>query len=278
MKISAYYQSTTRPLISVELSPQCNSQNHMSSSMVLSALDLNQLPIDYVSITNHMGTPNDGVAQLAHHIQMQYHMPVLQHLPAVGQTPHTLPDQLSHLVQQGIQNLLVIRGDGEAESESFTSSVALIEAIKATHDICVGAAIHPQHILDNPKKGLENVVAKIAAGTDFFISQMFFDNRDFLRVVALLRQHDIQVPIVAGIMPITNAEQLKWVPKMTGQSVPDQLMTLMSKHQSASQLEMAGIDYAAQQIKALIAHDVDGIHIFSMNQANHLQKLLTAIV
>lgn len=278
MKISAYYQSTTRPLISVELSPQCNSQNHMSSSMVLSALDLNQLPIDYVSITNHMGTPNDGVAQLAHHIQMQYHMPVLQHLPAVGQTPHTLPDQLSHLVQQGIQNLLVIRGDGEAESGSFTSSVALIEAIKATLDICVGAAIHPQHILDNPKKGLENVEAKIAAGTDFFISQMFFDNRDFLRVVELLRQHDIQVPIVAGIMPITNAEQLKWVPKMTGQPVPDQLMTLMSKHQSASQLEMAGIDYAAQQIKALIAHDVDGIHIFSMNQANHLQKLLTAIV
>ncbi|MGO1337836.1 MAG: methylenetetrahydrofolate reductase, partial [Leuconostoc fallax] len=133
-------------------------------------------------------------------------------------------------------------------------------------------------ILDNPKKGLENVEAKIAAGTDFFISQMFFDNRDFLRVVELLRQHDIQVPIVAGIMPITNAEQLKWVPKMTGQPVPDQLMTLMSKHQSASQLEMAGIDYAAQQIKALIAQDVDGIHIFSMNQANHLQKLLTAIV
>ncbi|MCO6183972.1 methylenetetrahydrofolate reductase [Leuconostoc fallax] len=278
MKISAYYQSTTRPLISVELSPQSNSQNHMSASMVLSALDLNQLPIDYVSITNHMGTPNDGVAQLAHHIQMQYHMPVLQHLPAVGQTPNTLPDRLSHLVQQGIQNLLVIRGDGEAESESFTSSVALIEAIKSTRDICVGAAIHTQHILDNPKKGLENVEAKIAAGTDFFISQMFFDNRDFLRVVELLRQHDIQVPIVAGIMPITNAEQLKWVPKMTGQSVPDQLMTLMSKNQSASQLEMAGITYAAQQIKALIAHDVDGIHIFSMNQANHLQKLLTAIV
>lgn len=230
---------------------------------------------DFVSVTYSAGGSGNAnqTLQIAKTIKEQYGFEVLHHLTCVNNSRAEIDTLLQEMGAAGIENVLALRGDlpqdGSQPSKDFSYAKELITEIKDQTDFCVAAACYPEgHISQAADcEDESHLQEKAAAGADFFISQLFFDNQLFYRMLDQARQAGIQQPISAGVMPILSQSQVSRMIFMCGSSLPAKLIKLIHRYgDDLTDLRKAGLEYAMDQIDDLVAHGVDGVHLYTMNR------------
>lgn len=240
---------------------------------IFSTVDaLASLAPDLISVTYGAGgTSRENTVEIASKIQNSYNLPATAHLTCVGSTVEDMEKTLSELQGRGIKNILALRGD-LAEGENLTDFLYasdLITFIKKKYDFTIFAACYPEK---HPKaismqEDLLFLKKKVDCGVDALISQLFFDNNFFYDFRDKARAIGIQVPIIAGIMPITSSSQISRMASLCGATIPKSIRKIIDSygHNSMAMRE-AGVAYATEQIVELLANGVDGIHLYTMNQ------------
>jgi methylenetetrahydrofolate reductase (NADPH) len=206
-------------------------------------------------------------------------VPALAHLTCVGASVRDIDESIASLKTQKIENVLALRGDlpeGASTIDGFTHASDLIPRLKAA-GFCVGGACYPEGHPESPNREIDllNVKKKVDAGVDFLTTQMFFDNDMLYSFLYRLQACGVHVPVLAGIMPITNAAQVKRMVSLSNAYIPRKLLAIVDRFRDKPDaLYQAGISYAIDQIIDLISNGLRGIHIYTMNKA----RIATAIV
>ena len=203
----------------------------------------------------------------------------LAHLTCVGQDEEKLRRSIADFKASGIENILALRGDipaGQTAPEIFPHASDLIEAIRREGDFCIGGACYPEGHPEsyNSEADIEGVCRKVKSGCEFLTTQMFFDNNLLYNFLYKIREAGITVPVIAGIMPITNANQVERAIKLSGSFMPQRFKSLVDKlgrHPDA--MKQAGIAYATDQIIDLYANGITNVHIYTMNKPDVAEKI-----
>ena len=272
-----------RPSLSFEVFPPKTSASFESVKHATEAMAL--LHPSFMSVTYGAGGGTSKYTlEIAKHIQDQYGVPTLAHLTCVSSTKETVRTRIAELKESGIQNIMALRGDLPAEMEGMDRSswdyrhaVDLIHELKSSGaDFCIGGAcypeIHPES--SNQAEDIQHLKEKVDAGLSFLTTQMFFDNNLLYNFLYKIREAGISVPVVAGIMPITNANQVARAIKLSGSFIPQRFKTLVDKFGSDPfAMRQAGIAYATDQIIDLYANGVTNVHLYSMNKPDVAAKI-----
>ncbi len=196
----------------------------------------------------------------------------LAHLSCVNASRVDVDAILAALSEKGIENILALRGDlpedGLGEG-SFRYASQLVERIHRRGGFCVGAACYPEgHVeCENQEQDLINLRRKVDMGVDFLITQMFFDNNILYRFLYKVLAKGIHVPVIAGVMPVTNRAQIQRITKLSGTALPPRFLNILDKFgDDPKAMQQAGVAYATEQIIDLIANGVRGVHIYTMNR------------
>lgn len=228
----------------------------------------------YMSVTYGAGGSTVGYsAALAKEVQ-DNGLPALAHLTCVKADEVKITEVLQQLQGHGVNNILALRGDMPADMQgdhqgSFAHASDLMRFVKEQGDFCVGGAAYPE---GHPESGsleqdIENTKHKVDAGVDFLVTQMFFDNTILYNYMFRLLRAGINVPVVPGIMPVTNAKQIIRICQLSGTKLPPQFRAMVEKFADKPEaLKQAGIAYATGQIIDLISNGFDNVHIYTMNK------------
>ena len=246
-------------------------------SVYASAMKVAELKPDYMSVTYGAGgSTRSNTFRIAADIQEKYEVPVISHLTCVGATNDELKNTLDEMKNAGIKNILALRGDRPKDftGEPFTDfhyATELISKIREyTGDyFCIGGACYPEGHpeCDTKSEDIEHLKEKVEAGCEFLTTQMFFDNNIYYNFLYKIRDKGINVPVTAGIMPITRATQVANAITMSGSSMPERFKNLVDHFSSnPAAMQQAGIAYATDQIIDLVANGVKHIHVYSMNK------------
>ncbi|MCB9877980.1 MAG: methylenetetrahydrofolate reductase [NAD(P)H] [Planctomycetes bacterium] len=234
----------------------------------------------FVSVTYGAGgSTRDRTLQLVARIQRDLGMTTMAHLTCVGSTRDEIRDTLKRLHDSGIRNVLALRGDppqGQAEFKpvegGFGFATELVAFIRESGlDFCIGAACYPEGHVEcgDLELDLRHLVAKVQAGADFLVSQLFFDNADYQAFVRRARSAGISVPIVPGIMPVTNTSQTERFTKMCGARIPQELYRrLRIVDGDPSAVVATGVQWAVDQGRALLASGAPGLHFYTLNRSS----------
>jgi methylenetetrahydrofolate reductase (NADPH) len=218
---------------------------------------------------------------LAGHIE-EYGVPALAHITCTSTPKKEIKAILDFYAGKGIANVLALRGDlpkGEVRSADgyYTYANELVAAIKERGGFCIGAACYPEgHVeSNNQDEDIARLKQKVDAGCDFLTTQMFFDNNLLYKFLYKLSQKEINVPVLAGIMPVTNKAQIKRILELSGTTLPPRFANIVDKFgDRPAAMKQAGIAYATEQIIDLIANDVRGIHIYTMNKSDVAGRII----
>ena len=221
---------------------------------------------------------------IAKNIKELYGVPTLAHLTCVSSTRETVRWKIEEIKKAGLDNVMALRGDIpphlETEDRSkwdYKYAIDLIRELKeADENFCIGCAcypeIHPESV--NQKEDIKRLCEKVQAGCDFITTQMFFDNNLLYNFLYKIREAGITVPVIPGIMPITNANQVERALKLSGSFMPQRFKSLVDKFGSDSAaMKQAGIAYATDQIIDLYANNITNVHVYSMNKPDVAQKI-----
>ena len=263
---------TDKVSISCELFPPKQGTELQNSLEIVNKIA--QVHPSYMSVTYGAGGSTVGYsAALAKQVQ-DNDIPALAHLTCVKADEEKIKEVLGQLKANGIANILALRGDIPAGLEkdaigSFAHASDLMRFIKEQDDFCVGGAAYPE---GHPESGslandIENTKYKVEAGVDFLVTQMFFDNSILYNYMFRLLQSGINVPVVPGIMPVTNAAQITRICQLSGTKLPPQLRAMVEKFaDKPAALKQAGIAYATGQIIDLVSNGFNHVHIYTMNR------------
>ena len=217
--------------------------------------------------------------ELASDISRRFGVESLAHLTCVSSTREQVARVLAELKAHGVENILALRGDIPLEGpacEDYKYAPELVRDIKAQGDFCVGGACYPE---GHPEAGgkindIQHLKEKVEAGCEFLITQMFFDNSIFYNFLYRIREQGIEVPVIAGIMPVTNAKQVKRITQLSGNYLPEKFKAVVDRFGSdPAAMRQAGVVYATGQIIDLIANGVNHIHVFTMNKPEVAQGI-----
>lgn len=222
--------------------------------------------------------------EIAKNINEQYNVPTLAHLTCVSSTKETVMGKIGEMKAAGIENVMALRGDLTSELEkadrskwAYQHAVDLIHNMRESGaDFCIGGAcypeIHPES--ENQVEDIKYLREKVNAGCDFLTTQMFFDNNLLYNFLYKIREAGITVPVIPGIMPITNANQIERAIKLSGSFIPQRFKSLVDKFGYApSAMKQAGIAYATDQIIDLFANGITNVHVYSMNNPDVAAKI-----
>lgn len=222
--------------------------------------------------------------EIAKRIKEEHNVPMLAHLTCVSSTRETVREKIREIKEAGIINVMALRGDLTPELASSDRSTwhyrhasELVWELKEINpDFCIGGAcypeIHPES--KNQREDIKYLKEKVEAGCDFLTTQMFFDNNLLYNFLYKIREAGITVPIIPGIMPITNANQVDKAMKLSGSFMPQRFKSLVDKFGSAPRaMKQAGIAYATDQIIDLYANDITNVHVYSMNKPDVARKI-----
>ena len=215
--------------------------------------------------------------EIAKNIKESYGVPTLAHLTCVSSTKETVKRKIEELKAAGIENVMALRGDltpelmdSDRSLWAYRHAVDLVRELKESGaDFCIGGAcypeIHPESA--NQKEDIKYLKEKVDAGCDFLTTQMFFDNNLLYNFLYKIREAGITVPVIPGIMPITNGNQIERAIKLSGSFMPQRFKSLVDKFGSdPAAMKQAGIAYATDQIIDLFANNVTNVHVYSMNK------------
>ena len=215
--------------------------------------------------------------EIAKNIKERYGVPTLAHLTCVSSTKETVQQKIRQMQEMGIENVMALRGDIPAElacsdrsAWDYRHAVDLIRDIRESGaDFCIGGAcypeVHPESA--NQKEDILHLKEKVEAGCSFLTTQMFFDNNLLYNFLYKIREAGITVPVIPGIMPITNANQVDRAIKLSGSFMPQRFKSLVDKFgYSPAAMKQAGIAYATDQIIDLFANGITNVHVYSMNK------------
>ena len=221
---------------------------------------------------------------IAKNIKEQYGVPMLAHLTCVSSTRQTVQERIADIKNAGIENVMALRGDipqeliNEDRSKwDYHHAIELVRELKESNsEFCIGGAcypeIHPES--SNQKEDIKYLKEKVEAGCDFLTTQMFFDNNLLYNFLYKIREAGITVPVMPGIMPITNANQVDRAIKLSGSFMPQRFKSLVDKFGSDPDAMMqAGIAYATDQIIDLYANGITNVHVYSMNKPEVAMKI-----
>lgn len=276
--------SSKKQVLSFEIFPP---KQESGIGTVKSTVDeLVKQPIDYISVTYGAGgSTSKKTADIAEYIQNQHNMTALAHLSCITSRKDEIKDILNDLDKRGIKNILALRGDlpqdGNAVMTDYQYASELVSDIKKHGDFCIGGACYPECHPDSPsiEVDIENLKIKADAGCDFLVTQMFFDNDKFYTFRDLAVKKGINLPITVGIMPLTQASQIKKMCVLSGgASMPSKFTRMFAKYENnPNALKQAGIAYAVDQIIDLLSNDVHGIHVYTMNKPEVAQKITSVV-
>ena len=222
---------------------------------------------------------------IAKNIKANYGVPTLAHLTCVSSTRETVRERIADMKAAGIENVMALRGDIPAGLENadrsgwdYKHAVELVRELKESGaDFCVGGAcypeIHPES--SNQKEDIRYLKEKVDAGCEFLTTQMFFDNNLLYNFLYKIRESGITVPIIPGIMPITNGNQVDRAIKLSGSFMPQRFKSLVDKFGTTpAAMKQAGIAYATDQIIDLFANGIKNVHVYSMNKPDVAEAIL----
>lgn len=259
-------------------------ENVLKAAEKIASLNPNFMSVTYGA---GGGTSAHTVA-LAKDIHEKYSVEVMAHLTCVSSTREHVESMVEQFKENGIENIMALRGDIPSDGkvgEDYQYACQLIKELKAKGDFCIGAACYPEGHVESPsiKEDIQHLKEKVEAGADFLTTQMFFDNNVFYNFLYKIKEAGINVPVVAGIMPITNAKQVSRAVQMSGTSIIPYRFKMMvdAFGDNPEIMKQVGIIYASEQIIDLIANGVKHIHVYTMNKPdvaegimNNLSELL----
>jgi methylenetetrahydrofolate reductase (NADPH) len=236
----------------------------------------------FISITYGAGGgTSDYTAALA--VETQKHgIPALAHLTCVSSDRQTIRDVLSKLAADKIENILALRGDipnGQPfpADAQYNHACDLMKEIQSAGDFCIGGACYPEGHPESEslEKDIESLKIKMDYGCSFLTTQIFFDNNILYNFLYRLLRYKIDVPVIAGIMPVTDGRQITRICKLSGTALPPRFRAIVDKFSNnIAAMKQAGIAYATEQIIDLIANDVRNIHIYTMNKPDIAGKIM----
>ena len=221
---------------------------------------------------------------IAKNIKELYGVPTLAHLTCVSSTHDTVNKKINEIKDAGIQNVMALRGDipeqlknSNRDTWDYKYAIDLIYELKSTNNnFCIGAAcypeIHPESATQ--KDDIKRLKEKVDAGVDFLTTQMFFDNNLLYNFLYKIRESGITAPVIPGIMPITNANQVERSINLSGSFMPQRFKSLVDKFgENPNAMKQAGIAYATDQIIDLYANGITNVHVYSMNKPDVAEKI-----
>ena len=280
MKIKDIFKEKT--VFSFEVFPP---KKTSSIDVIYKTLDeLHDLKPDFISVTFSAGgsSNNTYALDIASRLRESGVTPMI-HLPCINYTKAEITETLAQIKERGIENILALRGDINPEippKQDFAHASDLIEYIRSYGDFDIAGACYPEihPDADSIVDDLRNLKKKVDAGASHLISQLFFDNDSFYSFREKAQLAGIDVPIEAGIMPVVNKNQIERMVTTCGASLPKKFVRIMQKYEhNPEALRDAGIAYAVNQIVDLAASGVDGIHLYTMNNAYVARKISEAI-
>lgn len=269
-----------KPTISFEVFPPKTDTNYDSVSKAVE--EIAALNPTFMSVTYGAGggTSNYTVS-IAEEIQKNKNVTALAHLSCISSTKALVNEQLNKLKAAGIENILALRGDipegFETDNLEYKFASELTEDIKKFGGFCIGGACYPEGHPDskNQNEDIENMKKKIEAGCEFLTTQMFFDNNILYNYLYKLKMHDIDVPVIPGIMPVTNGKQIARICKLSGSCLPPRFKAITDCWGDDKEaMTQAGIAYATDQIIDLFANGISHVHVYSMNRPDVAAKIL----
>ena len=277
MKISEILAKNSLSL-SFEVFPPKTSETY--DNIKNSALEIAKLSPDFMSVTYGAGgTTGSYTIDIAESILEKGVTPIA-HLTCVCADKESTNKTLTEIKSKGIENILALRGDlpqGVTEkSLDFTHASDLVTAIKDFGGFCIGGACYPEgHTESNSfEEDIRNLKIKVDAGCEFLTTQMFFDNHILFNYLYKIREAGITVPVIPGIMPVTNPVQIKRICALSGTALPRKFIRMVDKFGSnPAAMKQAGIAYATEQIVDLYANGLKAVHVYSMNKPDVAAKI-----
>jgi methylenetetrahydrofolate reductase (NADPH) len=274
------------PVFSFEFFPPKTEQGEQNLYAALG--ELRELEPSFVSVTYGAGgSTRAKTIEIVKRIKEEYGLEAMAHFTCVGATVPELRSTLDELKAAGIDNVLAVRGDPPAGQEDWVKtdggleySRELVDLIRADYPFAIGAACFPEtHIhAASPQADVEYLAEKVGAGVDFLITQLFFDNALYFDFVARAREAGIGVPIIPGILPITQIGQLERMTKMCGASIPEGLhRELHAREGRPEAVTDFGVAYATLQCAELLQAGAPGIHFYTLNRSPATRAILGAL-
>ena len=271
------------PSLSFEVFPPKTETNF--ESVKSATEEIAKLKPSFMSVTYGAGGGTSKFTlDIAKNIKQLYNVPTLAHLTCVSSSKETVKQKIKEIKEAGITNIMALRGDipaglenADRSSWDYKYAINLIRDLKAEdNDFCIGGAcypeIHPES--ENQKEDIKRLKEKVDAGCDFLTTQMFFDNNLLYNFLYKIREAGITVPVIPGIMPITNANQVERAMKLSGSFMPQRFKSLVDKFgYNPDAMKQAGIAYATDQIIDLYANNITNVHVYSMNNPDVAQKI-----
>jgi methylenetetrahydrofolate reductase (NADPH) len=257
--------------------------------------DLESFSPAYVSVTYGAGGSTQSLTvDLVRRIQAETGLDAMAHLTCVGATVSELSQVLDQFVAAGIQNILPLRGDpplgqtGFVPIEGgFSYASELVALTKTRHEFCIAGACYPEGHIEAPNLAadLDHLKMKVDSGVDFLVTQLFFDNQDYFRFLDRARGAGITVPVVAGIMPVTNVAQVKRFTQMCGAKLPPSLLSRLAPHEESpheespheehqTQVRKIGVEHATRQCEELLEQGCVGVHFYTLNRSLATREIL----
>lgn len=282
MKLSEMHKQK-KSVLSFEIFPP--KKDHELKNIDKTLEILCELNPDFISVTFGAGgsTNHNQTIELAKKIKETYHVEPVVHLTCLCYDRGQIDAFSKELEAEGIQNILALRGDRNPdipEKDDFAHASDLIQYLKTKGDFCIAAACYPECHPESDSRvdEMRHLKGKVDAGASLLLSQLFFDNNYFYRFVEDCRIAGIDVPVTPGIMPVINASQIKRMVTLCGASLPPRFEKIIHRFETNKEaLFDAGMSYALSQVIDLLANDVDGVHLYTMNNPVVARKICEGI-
>ncbi len=279
--------NSSHPVISIEVFPPKTEKGDLSLFKMLDCLS--QYRPQFISCTYGAGgSVRTRTVDLCRQIQQRYKIPTTAHLTCVGSTREEIVEILDSAVAAGVNNIMALRGDAPEGMDSFEAAQGglsyaneLVQLIRENFPkMGIGVAAYPEKHAEAPdlQTDLSNLKRKIDAGADVAFTQLFFDNNNFYRFREMYGQAGCSIPLVPGIMPITEFARIKRITAMCGAVFPKELASQLEAVQDDKQAQMEiGVNHAISQCRDLLKQGAPGIHFYALNKSQACQQILEAL-
>jgi len=287
MRIAELFTPDAKPVFSFEFFPPKTDDGR--ASLIATIRELAELAPAFVSVTYGAGgSTRDRTIELVTYIKRELGIEAMAHLTCVGSSRAELSAILDRLETGGIENVIALRGDppaGETDFRPHPEGLAhasdLVRMIRSQRrPFCLAAAAYPERHVESPsaEEDLRHLVDKVAAGVDVLITQLFFENRYYFEFVERARAAGVKVPIVPGIMPVTNVAQIERFTRLCGATIPPSLRDRLEPARDDTEAVVSiGIEHATAQCRGLLAGGAPGIHFYTLNRSRSTRRILQSL-